>query len=70
MTMDFILGVDVSKKTLSVVLVDQKDKTIWSCKNMPNDDVGFQKLLDSIIQVASKKAGAEDYTIKAGLEST
>ena len=51
MTMDFILGVDVSKKTLSVVLVDQKDKTIWSCKNMPNDDVGFQKLLDSIIQV-------------------
>lgn len=57
--MDFILGVDASKKALSVVLVDQKDKTIWSCKNMPNDDGGFQKLLDSIIKVALKKAGAE-----------
>ena len=70
MSLMFFLGVDVSKKTLSVVLTDHKDKTLWSNKSIPNDETGFKKLVETVIKNASKKAGKEEYSIAAGMEST
>ena len=66
----FFLGVDVSKKTLSVVLTDHKDKILWSNKSISNDEVGFKKLVETVIKNTSKKAGKEEYSIAAGMEST
>ena len=70
MSLMFFLGVDVSKKTLSVVLTDHKDKILWSNKSIPNDEVGFKKLVETVIKNTSKKAGKEEYSIAAGMEST
>ncbi len=66
----FFLGVDVSKKTLSVVLTDHKDKVFWSNKSIPNDETGFKKLVETVIKNVSKKAGKEEYSIAAGMEAT
>ena len=70
MSLMFFLGVDVSKKTLAVVLRDHKDKILWSNKSIPNDEVGFKKLVETVIKNTSKKAGKEEYSIAAGMEST
>ena len=70
MSLMFFLGVDVSKKTLSVVLTDHKDKTLWSNKSIPNDETGFKKLVETVIKNVSKKAGNEEYSIAAGMEAT
>lgn len=66
----FFLGVDVSKKTLAVVLSDHKDKILWSNKSIPNDEIGFKKLVEKVIRSVSKKAEKEEYSISAGMEST
>ena len=70
MSLMFFLGVDVSKKTLSVVLTDHKDKKLWSNKSIPNDEPGFNKLVEAVIKNVSRKAGNEDYSISAGMEAT
>ena len=71
MSLMFFLGVDVSKKTLSVVLTDHKDKTLWSNKSISNDEIGFKKLVETVIKNVSKKAaGKEEYSIAAGMEAT
>ena len=70
MSLMFFLGVDVSKKTLSVVLTDHKDKKLWSNKSIPNDYPGFNKLIEAVIKNVSRKSGNEDYSIFAGMEST
>ena len=57
MSLMFFLGVDVSKKTLAVVLSDHKDKILWSNKSIPNDEVGFKKLVKTVIRNVLKKAG-------------
>jgi len=66
----FFLGVDVSKKTLSVVLSDHRDKILWSNKSIPNDETGFKKLVETVIRNVSKKAGKKEYSIAAGMEAT
>ncbi|MDD2351872.1 MAG: GIY-YIG nuclease family protein, partial [Synergistaceae bacterium] len=43
-------------QTLSVVLTDHKDKTLWSNKSIPNDETGFKKLVETVIKNTSKKA--------------
>ena len=70
MSLMFFLGVDVSKKTLSVVLTDQKDKKLWSNKSIPNNEQGFKKLVETVIKNVSGKAEKEEYSIAAGMEST
>ena len=70
MSLMFFLGVDVSKKTLSVVLTDHKDKKLWSNKSISNDEPGFNKLVEAVIKNVSRKAGNEDYSISAGMEAT
>jgi len=66
----FYLGIDVSKNTLAVILLDQKEKIIWSNSSILNTLGGFQKLLDQATKRAAQKSGGEDYVIAAGMEST
>ena len=70
MSLMFFLGVDVSKKTLSVVLTDPNDKALWSNKSIANNESGFKKLLESVVKTAAKKAGKEGFCIATGMEST
>ena len=70
MAVAFFLGVDVSKSSLAVVLIDHKEKTLWSNKNIANTTAGFEKLTQEALKHASKKCGQEDFTIFLGMEST
>ena len=70
MSFMFFLGVDVSKKTLSVKLCDQKDKVLWSNASISNDEMGFKRLVNRAIEQASKRSGKKEYSIYAGMEST
>ena len=63
----FYLGIDVSKNTLAVILLDQKEKIIWSNSSILNTLGGFQKLLDQATKRAAQKSGGEDYVIAAGM---
>ena len=57
MSLMFFLCVDVTKEILSLVLTDHKDKVLWSNKSIPNDEIGFKKLVKTVIRNVSKKAG-------------
>jgi len=66
----FHLGVDVSKSSLAVALIDQQDKIVWSNKSIPNTPNGFKKLAEQALKHAVKKGGEQDVAIALGLEST
>ena len=70
MTVLFYLGVDVSKSSLAVTLIDQQEKIIWSNKNIPNSQGGFKKLVEQVLKHAIKKSDGQDFVIAAGMEAT
>lgn len=66
----FFLGVDVSKSSLAVTLIDQNEKIIWSNKSIANSTAGFEKLTKETLKYASKKCSGQGFTIFLGMEST
>lgn len=70
MSVRFFLGIDVAKKTLSAVLTDQGGKSQWSSKSVPNNESGFNKLMESVKKTARRKSGGDSYSISAGMEAT
>ena len=70
MSMLFFLGVDVSKGSLAVTLIDQNEKVLWSNKSTPNTVSGFEKLTEQAFKHASKKSDGQDFTIHLAMEST
>ncbi|GHV42692.1 IS110 family transposase [Synergistales bacterium] len=70
MSVMFYLGVDVSKKTLSVYLKDtRKDNAVWTNKSVSNDEKGFAVIADTVIKKISKVC-TEPFTVAIGMEST
>jgi transposase len=66
----FYIGVDVSKKTLSVYLKDShKDNPLWTNKSVPNDAKGFALIADTAMKKIAKVC-AEPFTVAIGMEST
>jgi transposase len=66
----FYLGVDVSKKTLSVYLKDpRKDNAIWTNKSISNDAKGFAVIADPAMKKIAKGC-TEPFTVAIGMEST
>lgn len=70
MSVVFYLGVDVSKASLAVTLIDQYDKILWSNKNIANTGNGFEKLVEQILKHASKKSNGQSFTVHLGMEAT
>lgn len=66
----FYLGVDVSKSSLAVTLIDQHDKILWSNKSIANTANGFEKLAEQILKHAFKKSNGQIFTVYLGMEST
>jgi transposase len=66
----FYLGIDVSKSSLAVALTDRQEKILWSNKSVPNNQVGFKKLVEQILKHAAKKSEGQDFVIAAGMEAT
>jgi transposase len=66
----FYLGVDVSKKTLSVCLKDiRKDNALWTNKSISNDANGFAVIADTAMKKIAKGC-TEPFTVAIGMEST
>ncbi|GHV45948.1 hypothetical protein FACS1894204_06570 [Synergistales bacterium] len=65
MSVMFYLGVDVSKSSLAVALIDQQEKIIWTNKSIPNTLVGFKKLAEQALKQAVKKGGGQDVITRA-----
>jgi transposase len=66
----FYLGVDVSKKTLSVCLKDtRKDNALWTNKSVSNDANGFAVIADTAMKKIAKGC-TEPFTVAIGMEST
>ena len=70
MSAAFYLGVDVSKNSLAVTLIDQRDKILWSNKSIANTTVGFEKLAEQVLKHASKKSNGQSFIVYLGMEST
>ena len=70
MSVTFFLGVDVSKSSLAVTLIDQNEKILWSNKSIANTTAGFEKLALETLKHASKKCNGQDFTVFLGMEST
>lgn len=70
MSVSFFLGVDVSKASLAVTLIDQHDKILWSNKSIANTTVGFEKLAEQVLKQASKKSNGQSFIVYLGMEST
>jgi transposase len=66
----FYLGVDVSKKHLSVNLRDpSKDNPLWTNKSIPNTDIGFALIEDTVAKRISKFCKGP-FKVAIGMEST
>ena len=70
MPYNFYLGIDVSKASLSVVLMSSDSKVLWSSKKIANQPSGFKQMVEHASKIASKHADGDDYSIAAGMEST
>lgn len=70
MPYNFYLGIDVSKASLSVVLMSSNSKVLWSSKKIANQPSGFKQMVEHASKIASKHADGDDYSIAAGMEST
>ena len=70
MPSNFYLGIDVSKASLSVVLMSSNSKVLWSSKKIANQPSGFKQMVEHASKIASKHADGDDYSIAAGMEST
>ena len=70
MPYNFYLGIDVSKASLSVVLMNSDSKVLWSSKKIANQPSGFKQMVEHASKIASKHADGDDYSIAAGMEST
>lgn len=70
MPYNFYLGIDVSKASLSVVLMSSDNKVLWSSKKIANQPSGFKQMVEHASKIASKHADGDDYSIAAGMEST
>jgi transposase len=66
----FYLGVDVSKSSLAVTLIDQQEKIIWSNKSIPNAEGGFKKLSEQVLKCVAKKSDGQEFNIAVGMEAT
>lgn len=66
----FYLGVDVSKSSLAVTLIDQQERIIWSNKSISNTQSGFKKLTEQALKYAIKKSDGKDFVIATGMEAT
>ena len=66
----FYIGVDVSKKSLSVALVDAQDKILWKNKSISNNVSGFKTIISKVLQSASRESSDQTFEIAAGLENT
>ena len=47
MPSNFYLGIDVSKASLSVVLMSSNSKVLWSSKKIANQPSGFNRWLNT-----------------------
>ena len=70
MPYNFYFGIDVSKASLSVVLMNSDSKVLWSSKKIANQPSGFKQMVEHASKIASKHADGDDYSIAAGMEST
>lgn len=67
----FYLGVDVSKRTLSVNLKDpSKENVLWTNKSLPNDEKGFAQIAETAAKKIAAKGYAAPFEIAIGMEST
>ena len=66
----FYLGVDISKKTLAVALLDAVDHVLWRNEKISNNSDGFKKLVKKVIEVSAKASGDAPFEIAVGTEST
>lgn len=66
----FYLGVDVSKKTLAVYLMDMADNRVWNSDQLTNDEEGFRSLLSESLKHAKRRSSTELFQIAVGMEST
>ena len=64
MPSNFYLGIDVSKASLSVVLMSSNSKVLWSSKKIANQPSGFKQMVEHASKIASKHADGDDYSIK------
>ena len=46
MPSNFYLGIDVSKASLSVVLMSSNSKVLWSSKKIANQPSGFKQMVE------------------------
>ena len=70
MSVMYFLGVDVSKSSLAVALIDPDDKTFWSNKSIANTAAGFKNLAEQALKHARKRSNGQDFVIAVGIEST
>ena len=63
MPSNFYLGIDVSKASLSVVLMSSNSKVLWSSKKIANQPSGFKQMVEHASKIASKHADGDDYSI-------
>ena len=61
MPYNFYLGIDVSKASLSVVLMNSDSKVLWSSKKIANQPSGFKQMVEHASKIASKHADGDDY---------
>ena len=47
MPYNFYLGIDVSKASLSVVLMNSDSKVLWSSKKIANQPSGFKQMVSN-----------------------
>ena len=67
----FYLGIDVSKKSLAVALIDPRgNKILWKNKDIPNKPKGFKKIIEKAEEAAARASGTESFEIAVGAEAT
>lgn len=68
----FYLGIDVSKKSLAAFLTNDSSESIWRNASLGNDENGFKRLYDRVLERAGKKCQnvSGDFKIVAGMEAT
>ena len=55
MPSNFYLGIDVSKASLSVVLMSSNSKVLWSSKKIANQPSGFKQMVEHASKITRIK---------------